>query len=224
MHFDVFVEDESGSIVVDVILGKILGENGTFHSWRMKSYKGLGHIPKGLRGKTDPAKRVLLDQLPRILRGYGDIPEYGDSPDASSAVVVVVDLDNRDCMAFKQELLEVLNACRPRPKTLFRIAIEEIEAWLLGDHPAVKAAYPGAKDSVLDRYRQDAICGTWEVLADAIHAGGAAALKKEGWPAPGKAKCEWAREIAQHMIPTRNRSPSFQVFRDGVLRLADTWK
>ena len=220
MHFEVLIEDKSGSIVVDAILGQILGKNRTLHSWRVIPYKGLGRrIPKGLHGKTDPVKRIFLDQLPKLLRGYGK------SLDASWAVVVVVvDLDDRNCMEFKQELLAVLNTCHPRPKTLFGIAIEEIEAWLLGDRPAVKAAYPGAKDSVLDRYRQDTICGTWEVLADAIHAGGAAALKKESWPAPGKAKCEWAREIAQHMVPTRNRSPSFQVFRDGVLRLADTWE
>ena len=219
MHFEVLVEDKSGSIVVDAILRQILGKNRTLHSWRVLPYKGLGRrIPKGLHGKTDPKKRILLDRLPDILRGYGK------SLDASSAVVVVVDLDKRDCMAFKQELLEVLNACYPRPETLFRIAIEEIEAWLLGDRAAVKAAYPGAKDSVLDRYRQDTICGTWEVLANAVHAGGAAALKKKGSPPPGAAKCEWAREIAQHMIPTRNQSPSFQVFRDGVLHLADTWE
>ena len=218
MHFEVLVEDKSGSIVVDAILGKILGENGVSYTWKMHSYKGLGRIPKDLHGKTDPKKRRLLDRLPRILRGYGK--KLG----TSSAVVVVVDLDDRNCVEFKQELLEVLNACYPRPETLFRIAIEEIEAWLLGDRAAVKAAYPGAKDSVLDHYRQDTICGTWEILADAIHAGGAAALKKKGSPPPGAAKCEWAREIAQHMIPTRNRSPSFQVFRDGVLRLADTWE
>ena len=173
MHFEVLVEDKSGSIVIDAILGQILGKNGTLHSWKAYPYKG-GGLPKGLRGKTDPKKRILLDRLPRILRGYGK------SLGASSAVVVVVDLDKRDCMAFKRELLEVLNACCPRPKTLFRIAIEEIEAWLLGDRSAVKAAYPGAKDSVLDCYQQDAICGTWEVLANAIHAGGAKALKKEG--------------------------------------------
>ena len=211
MHFEVLVEDQSGSIAVDAVLGKILGRNGALHSWKVHGYRGLGHIPKGLCGKTDPAKRILLDRLPKLLRGYGG------SLDASSAVVVVVDLDDRDCMAFKRELLAVLNACRPCPTTLFRIAIEEIEAWLLGDRAAVKAAYPRAKDAVLDRYRQDEICGTWEVLADAVHAGGAKAL---GGPAAGEAKCTWAREISPHMIPDKNRLPSFRAFRDGVRRLA----
>ncbi len=214
MHFELLVEDESGRITVEGVLEKILGKNGTRHSWRTHGYRGLGRIPKNLRGKTDPAKRILLDQLPNLLRGYGR--SLGDS----AAVVVVVDLDDRDCMAFKRELLDVLDACDPRPKTLFRIAIEEIEAWLLGDRDAVKAAYPGARDSVLDGYRQDGVCGTWEVLADAVHAGGAAQLKDAGWPDSGRAKCEWAREIAPRMDPDRNRSPSFRAFRDGVRRLA----
>jgi hypothetical protein len=137
-----------------------------------------------------------------------------------AAVVVVVDLDTRDCNAFKRELLDVLSACTPAPKTLFRIAIEEMEAWLLGDKEAVLAAYPAAKQQVLNRYEQDSICGTWELLADATHKGGAAALKREGWPAPGRAKCEWAEKIGPLVDIDRNTSKSFQVFRDGVRALA----
>ncbi len=215
MHFEILVEDKSGSIAVDGVLEKILGPNGENHRWNIHPYKGLGRLPKNLRGETDPAKRLLLNCLPSQLRGYGK------SLDDSAAVIVVVDLDNRDCMAFKQELLAVLDACNPRPNVLFRIAIEEIEAWLLGDSAAVKAAYPRAGNSVLKDYRQDDICGTWEVLANAVHKGGAAALREAGWPASGRAKCAWARKIAPHMDPDRNRSPSFRAFRDGVRRLAD---
>ena len=217
MHFEVLAEDRSGSIALDCIMEKILGANESAHSWRIHGYKGIGHIPKDLRGVTDPSKRILLDQLPKILRGYGK--SFKDIRDLV-AVVVVVDLDDRDCMAFKQELLDVLNACNPRPWTLFRIAIEESEAWLLGDRDAVKAAYPGAKDPVLDGYVQDSICGTWEVLANAIHPGGSARLKKSGYPAMGAAKCQWAENIAPFLDVDRNRSRSFQVFRDGVKALA----
>ena len=206
MHFEVPVEDESEHIPVDVILRKIPGENGALHSWRVHPYKGTGRIPNGLRGETDSAKRILQNRLSKLLRGYGK------SLDASSAGAV--DLDDRDYMAFNRELLAVPNTCRLRPKTLFGIAIEGIEAWLLGDRTAMKTTYPSAKDAVLDRYRQDAICGTWEVLADAVHAGGAETLMKEGWPAPGVGKCAWAREIAPHIIPDRNLSPSFKGFPD----------
>ena len=214
MHFEVLVEDRSGSVSVDILLEKILGANGARHSWRLHAYKGIGRIPKDLHRRTDSRKRLLLDRLPSVLRGYGE------SLAPSSAVVVVVDLDDRDCMAFKRELVTVLEACDPRPNTLFRIAIEESEAWLLGDRAAVKAAYPDASDSALDGYAQDSICGTWEVLADAVHEGGRAALAAEGWPASGIAKSEWARKIAPHVDPDRNLSPSFRAFRDGVLRRA----
>ena len=216
MHFEVLVEDRSGSVALDCILEKILGPNGSVHSWKIHAYKGIGRIPRNLRDVTDREKRILLDRLPKLLRGYGRSLKSLSQP---AAVVVVVDLDTRDCRAFKQELLAVLNACRPRPRTLFRIAIEESEAWLLGDRAAVKAAYPGAKDSVLNGYVQDSICGTWEVLADAVHPGGAARLKQSGYPETGMAKREWAEKIAPHVDVDRNGSRSFQVFRDGVKAL-----
>ena len=215
MHFEVLVEDRSGSIVLESIMEKILGENGAVHSWQIHFYRGIGRIPGNLRGVTDAKARILLDRLPRILQGYGNSLQG-----FPSAVLVVVDLDDRDCMAFKQDLLNVLNACNPRPRTLFRIAIEEGEAWLLGDRVAVKAAYPNTRDAVLNGYSQDSICGTWEVLADAVHQGGAAKLKQLGFPADGEAKCEWARNIAPHLDIDSNQLKSFQVFRDGVRYLA----
>ena len=215
MHFEALAEDQSGSIALNVVLEKILGANGRDHSWRMHSYKGVGRIPRDLRGARDPTKRLLLDQLPRLLRGYGRKQRR-----ETECVVVVVDLDDRDCTTFKHELLDVLEACDPRPRTLFRIAIEESEAWLLGDRAAVVAAYPSAREPILEGYVQDSICGTWEVLADAVHAGGSAQLRKAGWPSPGRAKCEWAATITPHMDVDRNLSTSFRVFRDGVRRLA----
>ena len=117
----------------------------TSHTWRTHAYKGIGRIPRDLRGKTDPSKRILLDRLPRILAGYGKSLQGSDS-----AVVVVVDLDDRDCVGFKQELLQILEAMPPEaPSVLFRFAIEEMEAWLLGDRKAILKAFPRAKMHVL---------------------------------------------------------------------------
>ncbi len=169
MHFEILVEDASGKIALQSILGKILGPNGQDHTYNIISYKGIGHIPKDLRGRSDPQKRILLDRLPKLLRGYGK--SLRNFP---AAVVVVVDLDNKDCLLFKQEMLDILNGCNPPPATLFRIAIEEGEAWLLGDRNAVKTAYPRAKEQVLNAYEQDSICGTWEMLADVVYPGGIA--------------------------------------------------
>ena len=216
MHFEVLVEDKSGSIALEHILEKILGPNYSGNSWRIHPYKGKGELPSNLYGAPNPKNQLLLNNLPALLRGFGK------SLDDSSSVVVVVDLDDDKCLEFKQDLIGVLNTCNPRPKSLFRIAIEEIEAWLLGDRPALTAAYPNAKASVLNSYGQDDICGTWEVLADAVHPGGSSHLKALGYPAAGRAKCDWAENIAPHMDVNINNSKSFQVFRDGVRNLAGT--
>ena len=214
MHFEVVVEDRSGKLALEIILEKILGPNSAEHSWKIFSYQGVGHIPRNLYATPNPHRRLLLEYLPKQLRAYGK------SLSQTSAVIVVVDLDSRNCVDFKQELLGLLQSCNPRPNALFRIAIEEGEAWLLGDRTAVKTAYRRAKNSVLDNYVQDSICGTWEILADAVHPGGSLGLKKLGYPEIGKAKCRWAQEIAPHMDVHNNQSVSFQVFRDGVKSLA----
>jgi len=181
MHFEILIEDASGELLLGSLLPKILGKNGDSHTWRTHAYRGIGRLPKDLRGKTDPWRRILLDQLPRILAGYGR-----SLPSTDAAVVVVVDLDERDCIAFKQELLQIQKRCHPRPKALFRLAIEEMEAWLLGDRNAIVKAFPRAKMHVLHSYRQDSICGTWETLADTLFPGGSPALKAEGYPRIGR--------------------------------------
>ncbi len=216
MHFEILVEDASGKIVLESVLEKILNTNGHDHSYRVIAYKGIGRIPKNLRGTIDPQRRILLDRLPKLLRGYGKSLQ-----DFTAAVVVVVDLDDKDCLEFKQEMLEILDVCNPQPITLFRIAIEEGEAWLLGDRNAVKVAYPCAKEQVLDNYVQDSICGTWEKLADAVYQNGSQKLIEMGWPHTGQAKCEWANNIAPHLDVEVNQSRSFQVFRDGIRNLME---
>ena len=212
MHIEFLVEDSSGEKLLAQLLPQILGDQGVPHTWRLKEYKGIGRIPQGLTAKADPAKRILLDRLPKLLRAYGKAPGI-------DAVVVVLDTDRRDCKKFLQELKDVAGGCNPVPLTLFRMAIEEMEAWYLGDRVALLKAYPRAKREVLDRYVQDSVCGTWELLADAVHAGGVAAIKKAGWPLPGQIKHEWAEKIGPFMSLTQNASPSFCKFRDGLSRM-----
>ncbi|MEI6209190.1 MAG: hypothetical protein WCP20_20625 [Desulfuromonadales bacterium] len=102
---------------------------------------------------------------------------------------------------------------------MFRLAIEEVEAWYFGDKQAVITAYPKAKTAILDEYVQDSICSTWELLADALYPGGSAAIKKEGWPLPGQVKHEWAENIGPLLDLDRNASPSFHKLKDGLRRL-----
>ena len=217
MHIEILVEDSSGEKLLDILLPRLLGTKGNPHTWRLHAYKGIGRIPGGLVTKSDPAKRMLLDQLPKLLRGYGNTPGI-------DAVVVVVDSDKRDCATFLAELQAVADACDPGPNTLFRIAIEEIEAWYFGDHEALMEAYPKARREVLEKYVQDSVCDTWELLADAIRPGGSLAIKKAGWPLPGQVKDEWAQKIAPFMEPERNVSPSFGKLRDGLRELCSSGK
>ena len=213
MHIEFLLEDSSGERLLAQLLPQILGEQGVQHTWRLKAYKGIGRIPPGLTAKTDPAKRILLDQLPRVLQAYGKTPGI-------DAVVVVLDTDRRDCKEFLRELQALARGCNPAPRTLFRLAIEEAEAWYLGDRAALLRAYPRARREVLDRYVQDSVCNTWELLADAVHAGGAAAVKKAGWPLPAQLKHEWAEKIPPFMSIHNNASPSFGRLRDGLLRIS----
>lgn len=71
MHFEILVEDESGSILIKELMRKILEPYGQDHTCKVIAYKGAGQIPKGLKGKTDPKRRILLDRLPKLLAGYG---------------------------------------------------------------------------------------------------------------------------------------------------------
>lgn len=217
MHFEILVEDQSGKKALDILVPKIIGNKHTFN---VHAYKGIGRVPKNL-GKTGNAnKRILLDQLPKLLRGYGKaFANY--SADYTAAVILVCDLDDKCLKAFRQELFKILNNCNPQPKTRFCVAIEEGEAWFLGDIPAVKSAYPNAKDAVLNAYSNDSICGTWEKLADAVYRGGSAALSKKGWQSVGSEKTKWAEKITPHMAVQRNASPSFRYFVQKLTELLD---
>lgn len=200
IHIEICVEDHSGKLLLEALLPKILREEVTY---RVHGYKGIGHIPKGLKSTDDAEKRLFLDNLPKLIRGCANTPHI-------TLLLLVLDNDSRDCKKFLDELKAIHAAVAPAANVVFRLAIEECEAWLLGDRGAVLAAYPKAEKAVLDRYEQDSICGTWELLADAIEPSGAAALIAEGWPAPGVAKCRWATAIGKNMDPSRNASPSFQ--------------
>jgi hypothetical protein len=216
MHFEILVEDQSGKKALDILVPKIVGDG---HTFKIHAYKGIGRIPKDLGRQADASKRILLEQLPKLLRGYGNtFARYPDSHPA--AVIVVCDLDDRCLKAFRHELLAILHVCDPKPEARFCIAIEEGEAWFLGDTPAIKAAYPRAKEAILNAYKNDSICGTWECLADAVCLRGSRALSDRGWQAIGAEKSEWSEKIAPHMDVLNNSSPSFNYFREKILNLA----
>lgn len=200
MHLEVCVEDASGKIFLESIFPRIIRKDVT---WRVHGYRGIGRIPRGLQSTENAEHRIILDSLPKLIRGCANTPHV-------SALLIVVDTDQKNCADFLAELRSVHDQVAPQANVVFRLAIEEIEAWLLGDPDAIEAAYPNVVKSKLASYKQDSICGTWEVLADAVHPGGSEALRNAGWPAPGQAKCRWAETIPPHMDFSANASPSFK--------------
>lgn len=169
-----------------------------------------------MNASVDASKRILLANLPRLLAGYGK--SWQEYP---AVVIVVCDLDDKCLKSFRDELINLLNACNPRPETRFCIAIEESEAWFLGDIPAIKKAYPKAKDTVLNAYVSDSTCGTWERLADAVYRGGSQHLSSLGWHVVGAEKSAWAENITPHMDLDNNTSPSFNYFLGKLRELAE---
>ena len=215
MHFEILVEDLSGKATLDILMPKIIGKQ---HTCRVISYRGIGHIPKDLKSHTDAHNRILLDRLPELLKGYGKT--YINNPAKYSTVLIVVcDLDDKCLKKIRQKLLDMLNECKPEIETRFCIAVEEGEAWFLGDLSAIKKAYPKAKNNILNRYQNDSICDTWQLLADAIFVGGSSKLKIRGGQAVGREKSTWAEKITPYMDVSKNKSKSFCYFRDKIREL-----
>jgi hypothetical protein len=173
---------------------------------------GIPFRIRSFQGKHD-----LLGVLPQRLRGYAAWPGV-----TMSRIVVVVDRDNDNCVELRQNLDRIASDAGFHSRgtgrsVLNRIAIEELEAWFIGDVPALAAAYPrvpmstGAKRFFRD---PDAIWGTWEALEHL--------LQKHGYHKGGLRKAAAAAAIAEHMNVEKNESRSFQVFRDGLRGFVET--
>lgn len=223
MHFQVLVEDQSGAKIIDILIRKIIDFNDDKNTLKIKSYKGIGRIPKGLKPKTDPNKRQLLDQLPGLINGIGKTwlkTNYNNQ----GVLIIICDLDDRCLKDFRKELLMCLNQCEIKPiNTYFCIAVKEMEAWLLGDVSAIQKAYPKVKNRLkyLKNQYSEEQNGTWEKLANTLVKDGSKKLKEDGKISIGKQKSIWAETITPHIDINKNDSPSFQYFRDKLIKLSD---
>ncbi|MEG1938088.1 MAG: DUF4276 family protein [Akkermansia sp.] len=201
-------EDLSGEKMLNHLLPKVWGISSPITK-SIHHYRGLGSLPQGETNAKSLKHQALLNDLPRVLRAYGKT--FGNYPSSSPAILAVIcDLDDRDHEQFLVELEACLHSCTPQPETFFILAIEEGEAWLLGDIRAIQQAYPQCKMNILKQYKNDSVCGTWEILADAIYPGGSQELKKKGYSLIGTFKSECAEKITPNMDVDKNQSPSFQ--------------
>lgn len=189
-------------ITLENIVPKIMGEEVTF-------------TVHDLRGKQN-----LINKLPNRLEGYLHILSH--QPDWK--IVVLIDEDRDNCIEIKDNLERIAEDCGLVTKSrngnnfqvLNRIIVEELESWFFGDIDAIRVRYPRVSGNLTNQraYRNpDEIKGgTWEALERVLSNVGY--YKKGFYP-----KTEVARNISPFLKPDNNLSKSFQVFRDGLLKL-----
>ena len=173
--------------------------------------------------EEESAKNVLKELMPRLLptikfkyypfHGKSElqkniIPTMQKWQKPNSCFVILHDQDANDCILLKRKLLELCEECR-RPY-LVRIVCRELESWYWGDLYAVSQTYT---EFEADNYKNRAKYRN----PDEIHKP-ADELKR--W-IPEFKKTKASRTIPPKMDISRNISPSFQCFVDGVQRLAD---
>lgn len=213
VHFQYLIEDQSGAELIYILMEKVKSVYPDI-TYDCKGFRGMGGFTKRNTVKETRTGKLLND-LATYLRGFNrslqGIP---------SVIMVVVDNDDHDVEEFRRELESVAVQNLITIDHVFCIAVEEIEAWLLGDEQAILRAYPNAKLPVLHSYVQDSICGTWEVLADVIRQGGIAKIRKDrlSYMEIGRLKAEWAKKIGTYMDLNANNSPSFQYFISEVYK------
>lgn len=206
MHFQFLIEDYSGAVLINKVMSKF-GNRYNF-TYDCKAFKGIGGFRSGHNVK-DVKTNKLLSDLPIYLKGFDKSLKNIDA-----CLFIVLDNDTRDTAEFKAELLKLADKLEINVDNVFCIAVEEMEAWLLGDERALFLAYPFAKEGKYKEYVQDSICGTWEILADVVYEGGIKKFKKDcpTYREIGKYKAEWAEKIGDFFDIANNKSPSFQYF------------
>lgn len=216
MHFEVLTEDRSGGVVVEALMNKILAPLVSSYSIAIRPHRGKGELPDDPYAPPKKFASGLMDLLPAKLRAYDRIYAGTDF-----VLVVVMDSDDLFPDEVRESLAFQTAKFAPGLLNVIGICVEETESWMLADEEAVLAAYPEADLNVLREYRQDSVCGTWEVLCRALLREKARGLIRIGYPAIGQYKQEWAFQISRHMEPKRNESPSFSRFSDDLIQVAN---
>lgn len=202
MQVDFLVEELSAKAALEQLLPRLLPTGCTY---RIRVFEGW---------------QDLMSDLKVVLQGYHRrIAREGET---NLRVVVLLDGDGvcqRRKVALEARAVAagLLTKSTAGPGQVFhvlnRVAVQELEAWWLGDRQAIMAAYNGVKphhfkgtdpnpDNPLKP--NDAL---WEVLKKGRHF------------LTGKRKTQWAADIGRHLDPARNTSTSFRYFCAGLAAL-----
>lgn len=209
-YIEILIEDKSGGILVQQIMEKYIADKENVQ-YKIHSFKGIGKLPLTTNKISQIKTKKLLTDLPMYLKGIG--ASLKNMP-CQKAIFVILDSDNEDCVELKSTLVHMYEKLDISVQVFFCIAVEEMEAWLLGDAEAVCTAYPEAKRPLLQKYVQDSIIGTWEYLTDVVYKGDIKALKKQGasYYEIGLFKCQCAKNIGSRLNIKKNNSQSFNYF------------
>jgi hypothetical protein len=197
MQIDVLLEEPSAEEALRIILPKILAGRAKFTLINMRS------------------KSRLIGELPKKLLGYKKRLVDGED----LRIVVLVDRDRDNCENLKARLERIAHDAglftrtstdqHGRFQVVNRIAIEELEAWFIGDTEALKCAFLSLRGETFPRsFNNPDNSGTWENLHRFLRSKG---IYKSSYP-----KIEAARKIAPHMALSRNQSRSFRHFCQGI--------
>lgn len=213
MFVQFLVEDASGKELLTAIMEKYNTEIADqVVEYDIRPYKGIGNLSNQLSPDQAISQQLLVD-LPKRLKAF-DIAFRGRS---DAAVFIVLDLDDNKMEDMRSEFSAMVMRRQITVDHVFCFAVEEMEAWLLGDCDALQTAYPQLSDRIASKhanYSQDSICNTWEFLADILTRKGLTQFRKDHPTAydVGRCKLEWARKIGVQLTIRTNESPSFQQF------------
>jgi len=200
--FHVLVEGTSDEPTVREILtrrfGLIQGSQFQIHP-----HAGKGKLPADVDAIPVQTDRTLLAQLPATLRAYA-------VKGKKVCIVVLVDQDDDDCAQLLADLKKMLESLKRRPtNVLFRIAMEEIEAWLLADRKAVTAAYSKTDFKGIPKKDTDLLDDPSDLLAKCVG---------DTLPCTGQMKAVWAEKITPRLNLKNPKSPSLAKFIEGIGR------
>jgi hypothetical protein len=172
---------------------------------RVHPHQGKGKLPSDLAARPDPRNRALLHQLPSKLRALATCLDSRED-----RVLVLFDADNDDWPSVVKDVTNAAKTVAGMLRVDVGVAVEETEAFYLGDLRALRAAFPHADMALAQAYEPDSIVGTWELFGKVIGDGGGN-------------KVAWAEAMAARVttVPGRSRSPSFRLLCKKVKSLAD---
>jgi Domain of unknown function (DUF4276) len=190
MTIHVLVEGPSERAFIDRWATRLLPDQ----KFSVHPHQGKGSLPKAVDTAPNPKRRGLLDQLPAKLRGLAAALDQN-----LDGVLVLLDADDDDVEELAGDIRAVAEHCAPQLRVSVSVAVEEMEAFYLGDLRALQRAYPTADMQTARAYVPDSICGTWELFGQVVGDGGGN-------------KVAWAEAMGPHVTtqPAQSRSLSFR--------------